>query len=179
MDGGGSQIEGGNRWGDYSSMSVDPVDQCTFYYTNEYYTATVQGGRWNTRIGSFKFPTCESATPTPPGTDTTPPLVQNAFASPATFTPLARKHRVTFINWESSEKALPTVKITSKATGKVVATFSGGATYELPYQNWEAKWTGKVGSRVLPAGAYKYSITLVDEANNRGPATTGTVFLKR
>ena len=26
----------GNRWGDYSAMTVDPVDQCTFYYTNEY-----------------------------------------------------------------------------------------------------------------------------------------------
>ena len=40
--GGGSQIftcGGGNcdRWGDYSSMSVDPGDDCTFWYTAEYY----------------------------------------------------------------------------------------------------------------------------------------------
>ncbi|MEA2475952.1 MAG: large repetitive protein [Actinomycetota bacterium] len=179
MDGGGSQLAGGNRWGDYSSMSVDPVDQCTFYYTNEYYTTTIQGGHWNTRIGSFKFPTCESATPSSPGPDTTPPRVQNAFASPVTFTPLARKHKVTFINWESSEKALPTVKITSKATGKLVARFTGGGTYELPFEQWSAKWNGKVGSRVLPAGAYRYSISLVDEAGNPGPPVKGTVFLKR
>lgn len=44
------------RWGDYSAMSVDPVDDCTFWYTNEYYEAS--GGNWQTRIGAFKFPGC-------------------------------------------------------------------------------------------------------------------------
>ena len=37
FDGTGSQIGTGNRWGDYSAMSVDPVDDCTFWYTQEYY----------------------------------------------------------------------------------------------------------------------------------------------
>ena len=45
-----------NRWGDYSAMSVDPTDDCTFWYTQEYYTAS--GSNWQTRIGSFKFPSC-------------------------------------------------------------------------------------------------------------------------
>jgi hypothetical protein len=45
-----------NRWGDYSQMSVDPVDGCTFWYTTEYYEQT--GANWQTRIGSFKFPSC-------------------------------------------------------------------------------------------------------------------------
>ncbi len=49
-----------NRWGDYSSMSIDPVDDCTFWYTNEYYDSQTNGnsGNWQTRIGSFKFPSC-------------------------------------------------------------------------------------------------------------------------
>jgi hypothetical protein len=47
------------RWGDYSSMSVDPSDECTFWYTQEYYETT--GLSWLTRIGSFKFPSCVSA----------------------------------------------------------------------------------------------------------------------
>src|SRR4030095_8942538 len=51
----------GNRWGDYSAMTVDPVDQCTFYYTNEYLT-TDGGFNWSTRIASFRFPSCTSAT---------------------------------------------------------------------------------------------------------------------
>jgi hypothetical protein len=43
------------RWGDYSAMTLDP-DGCTFWYTNEYYVNT--GLAFNTRIGSFKFPSC-------------------------------------------------------------------------------------------------------------------------
>jgi len=46
------------RWGDYSAMSVDPVDECTFWYTNMYFP--VQGTNWVTRVGSFKFPSCVS-----------------------------------------------------------------------------------------------------------------------
>jgi len=56
--GAGSQVVGLSRWGDYSSMSMDPVDDCTFWYTNEYlmYSGTYN---WSTRIASFKFPTCQ------------------------------------------------------------------------------------------------------------------------
>ena len=47
------------RWGDYTAMTVDPVDDCTFWYTNEYYAAAdAPTGIWHTRVGSFKFPTC-------------------------------------------------------------------------------------------------------------------------
>ncbi len=63
--GGGSQnnICGGapcDRWGDYSSMSVDPANDCTFWYTNEYYDSQANGniGNWKTRIGAFSFPSC-------------------------------------------------------------------------------------------------------------------------
>ena len=42
-----------NRWGDYSSMNVDPSDDTTFWYTNEYLTSSAQG--WRTRIGKFKI----------------------------------------------------------------------------------------------------------------------------
>src|SRR6185369_12211450 len=55
FDGTGSQT--GNRWGDYSAMSVDPVDDCTFWYTTEYYL-TVSDFNWRTRVGNFKFPSC-------------------------------------------------------------------------------------------------------------------------
>jgi hypothetical protein len=50
----------GNRWGDYSSMTLDPIDQCTFYYTNEY-LKTNGAFNWSTRITSYKFPACQSA----------------------------------------------------------------------------------------------------------------------
>src|SRR6266480_2258257 len=50
----------GNRWGDYSAMTLDPVDQCTFYYTNEY-LKTNGAFNWSTRIASYKFPSCTAA----------------------------------------------------------------------------------------------------------------------
>ncbi len=61
--GGGSQTHFSTRWGNYSSMDVDPVDDCTFWYTAEYYTATSVAG-WATQIGAFKLADC--AAPTPP-----------------------------------------------------------------------------------------------------------------
>jgi uncharacterized repeat protein (TIGR01451 family) len=54
--GGGAQT-GSNRWGDYSAMNVDPSDDCTFWYTSEYYASTSAAG-WRTRIGAFKLPSC-------------------------------------------------------------------------------------------------------------------------
>jgi hypothetical protein len=57
----GSQTAGaGNRWGDYTSMTLDPIDQCTFYYTNEY-LKTNGAFNWSTRIATYKFPSCVSA----------------------------------------------------------------------------------------------------------------------
>ncbi len=52
--GGGSQTSSYERWGDYSMMSVDPVADSVFWYTQEYYTAT-SSQNWKTRIGSFTF----------------------------------------------------------------------------------------------------------------------------
>jgi hypothetical protein len=57
LAGGGSQNGRLHRWGDYSAMSVDPVDDCTFFYTQEY-LKTTGSFNWSTQIASFKFPTC-------------------------------------------------------------------------------------------------------------------------
>jgi hypothetical protein len=72
VNGTGVQTTTNSRWGDYTSMNVDPVDDCTFWYVNEYYE--VSGlplplpppplpppgttAPWQTRIGSFKLPGC-------------------------------------------------------------------------------------------------------------------------
>jgi hypothetical protein len=47
-------------------MSIDPNDDCTFWYTNMYYVNPTDGtnGNWSTRIGSFKFPSCGQSQPT-------------------------------------------------------------------------------------------------------------------
>jgi hypothetical protein len=73
INGTGVQTTTNSRWGDYTSMNVDPVDDCTFWYINEYYE--VSGlplplpppplpppgttAPWQTRIASFKLPGCQ------------------------------------------------------------------------------------------------------------------------
>jgi hypothetical protein len=61
QNGTGVQTTTNSRWGDYTSLNVDPRDDCTFYYINEYYreSGTPTDPRpWRTRIGAFKFPGC-------------------------------------------------------------------------------------------------------------------------
>ncbi len=61
VNGTGVQRTTNSRWGDYSSLNVDPVDDCTFWYVNEYYTAAGQASSlagWQTRIASFRLPGC-------------------------------------------------------------------------------------------------------------------------
>ena len=61
VNGTGVQLTTNSRWGDYTSLNVDPLDDCTFWYVNEYYTAAGQASSlagWQTRIASFKLPGC-------------------------------------------------------------------------------------------------------------------------
>jgi hypothetical protein len=61
IDGTGVQLTTNSRWGDYTSLNVDPVDDCTFWYVNEYYTAAGQASSlagWQTRVASFRLPGC-------------------------------------------------------------------------------------------------------------------------
>ena len=66
INGTGAQMTVNSRWGDYTSMNVDPADDCTFWYVNEYYQVSgvigVNTVPWQTRIGSFKLPGCSGAT---------------------------------------------------------------------------------------------------------------------
>jgi hypothetical protein len=150
----GSQLDAGNRWGDYSAMTVDPVDQCTFYYTNEY-LKTDGGFNWSTRIASYRFPSCVSAPPwgTLTGTIKTSvsqgstPLsgvivtLSNGFAGatngngvysflvpPGTYTAKATDADR---NCTSASPANPTVTITSGGTTTRNFTMSGTSNLEL------------------------------------------------
>jgi hypothetical protein len=61
INGSGVQTTTNSRWGDYTSLNIDPVDDCTFWYVNEYYTLAGQlssRAGWQTRIASFKLPGC-------------------------------------------------------------------------------------------------------------------------
>ncbi|MBI2864736.1 MAG: hypothetical protein HYX94_09275 [Chloroflexi bacterium] len=123
VDGSGSQIYTINgspvsRWGDYSAMTVDPVDDCTFWYTTEYYTAN--GGNWNTRIGSFSFPTCSASASTATPTATATTTLTPSTTATATVTPTP------------TTTGTPTAAGTATATG--TATPTATATPELSFK---------------------------------------------
>ncbi|MEM7584339.1 MAG: proprotein convertase P-domain-containing protein [Acidobacteriota bacterium] len=68
----GTQASTAGRWGDYANMSVDPADDCTFWFTGEY----IPGGSWGTRINSFVFEECQFGffmAPTPGSLDVCAP----------------------------------------------------------------------------------------------------------
>lgn len=80
----GSQTNTAARWGDYTMLAVDPADECTFWYVNEYLTATSQLG-WTTHIGTFRFPGCIDARPTSTPTPSSTPT-STSTATPTTTT---------------------------------------------------------------------------------------------
>ena len=55
-----SQTHSSGRWGDYSDLTVDPIDDCTFWYTQQYVTgaSAPDNTRWHTRVGAFQFGPC-------------------------------------------------------------------------------------------------------------------------
>jgi hypothetical protein len=56
--GSNSQTSSAQRWGDYSTMQIDPDDDCTFWYTTEY-TNNASSANWATQIISFRFNSCQ------------------------------------------------------------------------------------------------------------------------
>ena len=71
IEGAGSET-GSNRWGDYSAMAADPANDCSFWYTNEYYPVN-SPNQWHTRIGTFHGPSCGGGGNMPPVADANGP----------------------------------------------------------------------------------------------------------
>ncbi|MCP4152702.1 MAG: hypothetical protein GY757_33515 [bacterium] len=96
-----------SRWGDYSTLSVDPSDDETFWYTQEYYTST--GTNWQTRIGSFKISNI---------VDTTPPVISSVASSDITNTTAT-------ITWTTDEDATSVVNYGTSSSYGSTETVSG------------------------------------------------------
>ncbi len=57
--GAGGDSNFSNRYGDYSALTVDPDDDCTFWLTGEY-NKSGHNGEWTTRIGALRFDDCQA-----------------------------------------------------------------------------------------------------------------------
>jgi hypothetical protein len=173
--GGGSQT-GYNRWGDYSAMRIDPSDDCTFWYTQEY-QAVNQAGNWNTRIGSFKFSSCGQA------------LVSSATTVGSSLNPSTYGQSVTFTATvtPSSGTGTPTGSVSFKDAGTTlgssalnasgVATFStsslaGGAHSITGVYSGDATFSGSTSAAL--AQTVNPASTTTTLTSSLNPSTFGT-----
>ncbi|PYX86880.1 MAG: hypothetical protein DMG68_13710 [Acidobacteria bacterium] len=139
VNGTGEQNGGLNRWGDYSALTVDPVDDCTFWYTQEY-MKLVGSFNWNTRIASFKFPTCSG----------TPPAV--------TFNPTSLSFPNQTINTTSTP--MPIVLTNNQNKNLTISNFATSAEFAVSSQN-----CGSLpGAVVLPGGNCTIQVTFTPTA---------------
>jgi len=57
-----TDVVNSGQWGSYASITVDPTDDCTFWYVNEYWPTTIITGEpasWSTNIAIFQVPGCQ------------------------------------------------------------------------------------------------------------------------
>ncbi|MEI7744090.1 MAG: hypothetical protein WCK58_10110 [Chloroflexota bacterium] len=156
----GSQNGQYTRWGDYSALVLDPLDQCTFWYVGEY-VKTSGEATWRTRIASFAYPSCEGAAP------------RAVVSSPATPTTSADLAFGVVFSKPLSGLAAGAMATEGSATGCVIGTPSGAAT------TWSVPVTGCSDGTVrlrLPSGS------ISDSTGNAGPpldVTSALVLIDR
>jgi hypothetical protein len=170
----GSQTGGLSRWGDYSAMTIDPVDDCTFWYTNQY-LKTTGSFNWSTRIGSFKFPSCGSTTPdfTIAASPSSLSIVQGASGT-STVT-------VTSVNGFASAVGLSCTglpagvtcsfnpgSVTPAANGSATSTLTVSVSASTAASSYSFQVTGTSGS--LSHGA-PISLTVTPAGGGGGPQT--------
>jgi len=184
IEGTGSQTIGssGDRWGDYSSMSVDPADDCTFWYTNEYLT-TDGSFNWNTRIGSFKFTSCNTPGSSLSATSLISLPSPSALGQAVTFTATVKPASgtgtptgtVTFNDGATvlGTRALSVVGTATFMTSglgagvhSITAIYGGDATF--------ASSTSPTLTQTVNKAASSTSVVSSNSASNRGAAVTFT-----
>lgn len=140
--GGGSQTSTASRWGDYSMLAVDPVDDCTFWYTTEYYAAT-SVNVWRSRIGRFRFANCLAPDYT---VNATPNTVTVAVGG-VTSTSIS----VQSINGFSS---LVNLSCISAAPAGIACSFGPGGVTPLPNQSASSTLTFNIDASVSPGNYF-------------------------
>ena len=147
------------RWGDYSSMTVDPVDECTFYYTNEY-LKTTGGNNWSTKIGKFSFPGC---------------------GQPPDFSITATPASMSITQGGSAQSAISTKQVGSASTVSIAATISPSGTGITATLDKTFVAAGESATLTVTtsssASAGSYTVTVTGTGPDGAPVRTTPVTL--
>jgi hypothetical protein len=154
--GAGSQLSNLSRWGDYSSIGIDPIDDCTFWFTSEY-LASSGTFNWHTRIGTFQLPGCASTATPDYALSTTSSSQTVAAGSDASY-----GVNVTPTGGFSGNVALSVAGLPPGASGSFnPATVSGGGPSTLT-----------VATSGVAAGSYPLTITGTSGSTTRSTQVT-------
>jgi hypothetical protein len=177
LTGAGSQTSGLTRWGDYSAMTIDPGDDCTFFYTTEYLKAN-GSFNWSTRIASFKFPSCSGA----------PPVLTTITVSPASTsvqTGTQQQFSATaYDQYGSPISPQPTFSWSVSgggvisSTGIFTAGSSSGGPFTVTASSGSVNGTASVTVTALVAN-FSLSINPTSQSVRRGNTATYTVTVNK
>jgi hypothetical protein len=173
--GGGSQT-GYNRWGDYSAMRIDPTDDCTFWYTQEY-QATTQVVGWSTRIGSFRFASCGQSVASTT-TTVASSLPSSAFGQPVTFTASVSPSGTTgTVQFFDGANSLGTSALSGGSASLTTSALTVGTHLITASYSGDANFTGSTSAAVtqtVSSGTVNKTPTTTALTSNPNPSKSGT-----
>jgi hypothetical protein len=157
IEGTGSQTGNLNRWGDYSGISIDPTDDCTFFYTSEYIPSN-GSFNWNTQIASFKFNGCGGPPPPPP-------------SAPTNLTASALNTYQIQLNWQEASGQNQTGFNIYRCQGASCTNFSkvasvGGSVFTYT--------DGSSSNPLTQNTTYTYQVTAFNASGESGPSNTAS-----
>lgn len=176
VTGTGSQV-GLTRWGDYSSMTIDPVDDCTFWYTNEY-LQTTGAFNWSTFINHFAMPGC-GTTPPPPLCTRANPTVMYFPNTPQTI-PQNGTLTVNFTvtNNDSAACTASTFNLTPTVSSSLIKAGVNPSSLSIAPGNSDSGYMIIKSSNVAVIGqSYSATLQISDPALLRSTSFTSTVFI--
>src|SRR5882757_5204956 len=181
IEGTGSQTNGSSRWGDYSGMSVDPADDCTFWYTNEYLT-TNGSFNWKTRIGSFKFTSCGRPGSSLSATTLISSLNPSALGQAVTFTAMVKSASGTgtptgTVTFNDGATVLGPGTLSGGTATFITSGLAGGVHSITAVYGGDANFAGSTSpvlTQTVNKASSSTSVVSSNSSSNRGAAVTFT-----